>query len=275
MKINSKNKHEAIRIVPLHLIKENISLADIKKKTGDEALFRNAGIAPQSVPKLIYNGGKLIENVDVFTVFWGSNWAKQASYKTLAQNINNFFSSILTSSLIDQLSEYNTTSPKYTIGHGTLKGTKTITVKAPASGKSVDDSTIQAILKSWISSKTVPPVTPNRLYFIFTDINVKVIMGGSSSCTSFCGYHSNIGSAYYAVMPFPSCNGCLGGLSALDALTATSSHELCEAITDPVPGSGWYDQLNGEIGDICAWQFKQLAGYNVQLEWSNKAGKCV
>src|SRR5207302_9519594 len=34
---------------------------------------------------------------------------------------------------------------------------------------------------------------------------------------------------------------------------STTSHELCEAITDPVPGEGWYDDTNGEIGDICAW----------------------
>ena len=80
---------------------------------------------------------------------------------------------------------------------------------------------------------------------------------------------------FYAAMPYPSCNGCLGGMSDFDALTGTSSHELCEAITDAVPGSGWYDNTHGEIGDICAWQFKQVGGYTVQLEWSNKAQACV
>jgi hypothetical protein len=40
-------------------------------------------------------------------------------------------------------------------------------------------------------------------------------------------------------------------------------------------GSGWYDQVNGEIGDICAWHFKKVAGYKVQLEWSNAQNKCV
>ena len=58
-------------------------------------------------------------------------------------------------------------------------------------------------------------------------------------------------------------------------MTAISSHELCEAITDPVPGTGWYDDTNGEIGDICAWNFKTVAGYTVKLEWSNQQGKCV
>lgn len=100
-------------------------------------------------------------------------------------------------------------------------------------------------------------------------------MGGSRSCQSYCGYHSNVDSIYYAVMPYPGCSGCLGGLTVLDALTATSSHELSEAITDPVPGTGWYDDTQGEIGDICAWQFKQVDGYTVQLEWSNEQNQCV
>ena len=76
-------------------------------------------------------------------------------------------------------------------------------------------------------------------------------------------------------MPYPDCSGCVGSLSAIDALTSTSSHELCEAITDPVPGQGWYDDQNGEIGDICAWQTKKLGAYTVQLEWSNNAGACI
>jgi hypothetical protein len=80
---------------------------------------------------------------------------------------------------------------------------------------------------------------------------------------------------YYAVMPYPGCHGCTGTLAVFDALTATSSHELCEAITDAVPGQGWYDDVHGEIGDICAWKTKKLGAYTVQLEWSNKAKNCV
>src|SRR5947209_20620132 len=68
-------------------------------------------------------------------------------------------------------------------------------------------------------------------------------------------------------MPYPDCAGCIGGLAAFDALTTTSSHELCEAITDPIPGQGWYDDANGEIGDICAWKTTQLGG-----TWSSWSG---
>jgi predicted dehydrogenase len=37
-----------------------------------------------------------------------------------------------------------------------------------------------------------------------------------------------------------------------------------------------FDRLqNGEVGDICAWQTKKVGPYTVQLEWSNKTGRCV
>ena len=71
------------------------------------------------------------------------------------------------------------------------------------------------------------------------------------------------------------CAGCLAGLSPFEALTSGCSHELAEAITDPVPGTGWYDDANGEIGDVCAWENKRLGDYLVQRLWSNRAGVCV
>ena len=100
-------------------------------------------------------------------------------------------------------------------------------------------------------------------------------LGGASSCVNFCGYHNDDGGLYYAVMPYPDCDGCTGGLGLFESLTTTASHELCEAITDPVPGEGWYDDRNGEIADICAWQTRKLGGYTVQLEWSNREETCL
>jgi hypothetical protein len=106
-----------------------------------------------------------------------------------------------------------------------------------------------------------------------------VQLGSDVSCQTFCGYHDAFPlsghSVMYAVLPYPDCAGCLGTNDAFNALTGTASHEISEAITDPIPGSGWYDDANGEIGDICAWQFRQDGGYSVQLEWSNKSSSCI
>jgi hypothetical protein len=140
----------------------------------------------------------------------------------------------------------------------------------------VQDSVIQQLLQQEIAAKNLPAPGPNSLYFVFLPAGVQVVQGGAASCQDFCGYHDATSDGiFYAVMPYPGCSGCTGGLTVADALTSTSSHELCEAITDAVPGQGWYDDNNGEIGDICAWKTRVLGGYTIQQEWSNKAGACV
>ena len=230
------------------------------------------GVGVPATANLTYRGGPLLSNAQVFTAFWGTAW-QQSPQSNSIQQLNGFFDYILTSSLIDQLAEYST--PTQTIGHGSRIATATVTTSDP--GQSVTDAAIQNMLQNEIANNAAfPQPTSNTLYFVYLPPGVVVVQGGTSSCQSFCGYHDAInGQIYYGVMPYPDCAGCLGGLAAFDALTTTTSHELCEAITDPVPGQGWYDDTNGEIGDICAWRTKQVGNYTVQQEWSNKAGSCI
>jgi hypothetical protein len=242
-------EHEPIRVVPLAQLQVQ------------EAVTAN----------VTYRGGALIEAAKVFAIYWGQSWANDADAGDLSAAMDQFFTDILVSSLMDQLSEYSVSDK--TIGHGSFIGSQVITVDTPT--RSVTDSRIQTALQNWISSGTAPQNDKDTIYFVFLEPGIVSVMGGSRSCQSYCGYHNNVDGIYYAVMPYPGCDGCLGGLAVLDALTATSSHELCEAITDPVPGTGWYDDTQGEIGDICAWQFKQIDGYAVQLEWSNEQNRCV
>jgi hypothetical protein len=245
-------RNDPVRIVPLHL---------------------PAGLAPAAAPpKLTYRDGPLISAVEVFTIFWGTAW-NDPRQVALIPRINAFFDFILASPLIDQLTEYEV--PKYPISHGRRIGTATITT--PVLRTSLSDTTVQTMLRQQTDAgQPVPKPTVNTLYFIYVQQGVRVVMGGSASCQSFCGYHNAIGhEIFYAVMPYPSCSGCVGTLAAFDALTSTSSHELCEAITDPIPGEGWYDDANGEIGDICAWQTRQVGNYTVQLEWSNESNRCI
>ena len=146
-------------------------------------------------------------------------------------------------------------------------------------GTVVQDSDIQKLISDNILAGNLPAPDEETLYACFFPSGVTIQLGQDASCSTFCGYHNNFtlsgSNVFYAVLPYPDCAGCLGGLSAMDALTSVTSHEVCEAITDPIPGSGWYDDANGEIGDICAWQTRQDNGYIVQLEWSNKANSCI
>ncbi len=227
--------------------------------------------APVAAAQLTYRNGPLLANAKVFTIFWGSAW-QQSGQSGLIDQLNSFFNYILSSPLIDQLGEYSV--PGYQIGYGSFIGS--LTVDSPDVQSSVDDSDIQNMLQQQISDSTIPQPDANTLYFVFFPSGVTVTQSGSASCQQFCGYHDNIsGNIFYAVMPFPDCSGCLGGMATFDSLTVTASHELCEAITDPIPGEGWYDDNNGEIGDICAWNTKVIGQYTVQQEWSNNANACV
>ncbi len=219
--------------------------------------------------QLAYRDGPLLGAVEVFTVFWGAVWNDALS--DLTAQLNGFFDFILTSALIDQLAEYSV--PATTIEHGRRIGEAVVSDDPPTQ---LTDDDVRNALHSWLSEDPrFPQPSPNILYFLFLPPDVAIAMNGGRSCQTFCGYHDAIGNGiFYAVLPYPGCAGCSGGLSIFDALTVTSSHELAEAITDPVPGTGWYDDANGEIGDLCAWQTKALDGYTVQLEWSNTAGRC-
>jgi hypothetical protein len=246
---------DAIRIVPLYLPAEVTELA----------------VAPAG-PQLTYRGGPLLTQVQVFTTFWGQAWEEPAQSSVL-ESINAFFADILTSELIDQLSEYDIAGQD--IGHGQLVGSAT--VPDVPFGASMSDGALRQRLQQLIATDgRFPQPTSNTLYFVYLPPGVVLVSGGDRSCQAFCGYHDHIDAQiFYAAMPYPGCAGCIGGLQPLDALTSTSSHELCEAITDAVPGQGWYDDTHGEIGDICAWQTKQIGDWTVQLEWSNAKNACV
>jgi hypothetical protein len=144
--------------------------------------------APAVAPQLTYRNGPLITNAEVFTIFWGPGW-EQTPANNLVSQINDFFSYILTSPLIDQLAEYSVSGQ--TIGYGSFTGT--VSISTPALSASVSDAAIQHMLQQLIATNTsVPQPSPNTLYFIYVQPGTMVIQGGSASCQSFCGYHNDI-----------------------------------------------------------------------------------
>jgi hypothetical protein len=195
-------------------------------------------------PQLTYRGGPLLANVEVTTIYWGSAWANDP----IQSQLDGFFDFIVGSSLIDQLAEYSINN--FNIGHGSHVQTFVLSQDPPST---VDDVDIAAFVQNLISNGTLPPQNANSLYFVFTPAGVTVTLQGSASCVDFCGYHNSdpTGTLFYAVVPYPNCSGCQFAGTLFDSATVIASHEFCESITDPIPGSGWYDDANGEIGDIC------------------------
>src|SRR5579872_3930694 len=118
---------DVIRVVPLYL--------------PEDLTTPIAGVPAAPSPQLIYRGGPLLTAVEVFTVFWGAAW-QQAPQSALMGSINAFFDFVLTSPLLDQLTEYSVNSQP--IGHGRRTGTAVVT--SPAPRQAVSDAGIQRLL---------------------------------------------------------------------------------------------------------------------------------
>jgi Viral BACON domain len=226
---------------------------------------------------LKYHGGHLLTAVEIYTIFWGSDWEK--GYSNVIKDVNKFFDYILHSPLIDLLKEYSVGNR--VIGSGKRIGSKTITSSEPGQmvaggSREIDDTKIQQALQGWIANGTIPQPNENTLFFVYLPPDVTAVLNGDRSCKDFCGYHEVINKTiFYAVVPFINCEDCKFG-QIIDSLTKTSSHELCEAITDPAL-DGWHEEScdTYEIGDICNHVVQQLNGYTIQAEWSNKANACL
>ncbi len=253
-----------------------------------------------TVPKLSYNKGHVISNVKVVPVFWGPNLFTEAKLR-----IGPFYDALVVSPFFDFLNEYATTTPggtQQTIGPGTSVAPVTIT---PINQNTLlNELDLQTEVAAQIGAGGLPQPDSNTIYMLHFPAGIGLMNGkGSYDCSvpngSFCGYHSNgkVGAQVFrfAAMPDVSqglcATGCLAPTgSVFDNLTATSSHELVEAITDPDDGTGWYDKqpqdavsYHQEIGDICSYVYDDtmtipgLDGgtFIVQREWSNLYSGCI
>jgi hypothetical protein len=237
-----------------------------------------------SKPHLTYYGGPVLGNVKVQIVYW-SDASKVFGQGQLEQ----YYSDITNSAYFDWLNEYNT--PTQQVGRGSFIGSATAT---GAKIGSVTDANLQTQLTSMLKSGALNQSDPaNTIYMIHFPPGMSISQGGSSSCSQFCAYHGTFTysghDVFYGVIPDQGADGCESGCGSGDHLqntTSTASHELIEAVTDAAvglattngPPLAWYDNANGEIGDICVTgsSYTSVVGnWTVQNEWSNKAGKCI
>lgn len=257
---------------------------------------------------LSYFGGPIISNVQVVQVLYGSGSYNAQVAGTSSPSMGQFYSDITSSGLITLLQQYNTNISGGTgqvFGNGSFGGLFQIVPSATNNGSTISDTQIQSELLAQITAGHLPaPVldslgNPNTLYMIFFPPGKTITQGGSSSCVGggFCAYHGTTSNLFsgkhvlYGVMPdMQAGSGCAtgcGSSSVFGNYTSVTSHELTEAMTDADVGIAttfaaplaWYDQTNGEIGDICnAQQGSYVANgttYTIQLEFSNSANNCV
>jgi len=273
----------------------------------------NAGPVNFAAPAgahLTYFGGPIISNVQVIQVLYGSGSYNSQIAGTTSPTMGNFFGDITgaNSGLMTLLQQYNTNISGGTgqvFGNGTFAGLFQIVPSAGNNGSTITDTQIQSELLAQINAGHLPGPTndalgnPNTIYMIYFPPGKTISQGGSNSCQAggFCAYHGTTSSTLntkhvlYGVLPdMQAGSGCSTGCGTSTVFgnyTSVTSHELVEALTDADVGIAttfaaplaWYDQTNGEIGDICNGQQGSYVAngttYTIQLEFSNSANNCV
>jgi len=138
----------------------------------------------------------------------------------------------------------------------------------------ISDSGVQSYLTGLFNAGKTTAMT-NTVYGVYLPQGTVSTLSQYRSCTSYCGYHSsytyNGKTILYAVFPYNDCSGCsLSGKTVVDMETIVTSHEIREAVTDPV--NAWWESSSGyEADDKCAWHnlYRQTGGAWVQPEYSN------
>jgi hypothetical protein len=222
------------------------------------------------VPTVTYHGGPLLQHVEVQGVYLGSDWYYNSANYQMTGRLDAYLRYMVNSPYMDML-----TNAGYAVYRGSASQGR-IPLYNINKAYYLDDSTIQQDLLSLIRAGSLQRNDANRLYVVFVEPGVAVRAGGATSIRDFLGYHSSAYGFAYAVIPYQAgFNAHDTRVSTFDSITEVVSHELAEAVTDPMTNGrkGWFDDAygrahggEGEIGDIVVGQIVRLNGYVVQKE---------
>jgi hypothetical protein len=261
---------------------------------------RAGGQAAAPLP-MVYHGGQVENNPQVYLSLWGSDWNGSA-YQSSISYLQGFFGNVGGSPWLGVTSQYCSGSipapgvacvgnsySRINNPAGQLRATWVDnspvsygTPLAACGGFSTGDCDVTAAAVR--AANHFGPLPRGAMVMVFTP-------SGRSQpgfvANGWCAYHwaSNSGVAFGYVPYMPDAGGSCGRNSVnaggvFDGFSIVGGHEYAEAVTDPYPDSGWIDQSGAENGDKCAWTFGlaniSLGGrpYAVQPTWSNATNSC-
>jgi hypothetical protein len=254
--------------------------------------------APLAGGDLKYFGGRVISNVKVVEVAWGSG--VDSNYLTQLQG---FYTAIVKSPFVDWMTEYDTVGltgfadfqpgSNQHIGRGSFVASVVITPTNKSTA--LTDADIQTELAAQLASAALPaPAVDSNgnvdsIYMIDFPPGTSITLVNIQSCSSFGAYHFTMTyqgkSVPYGV--HPNCG------YSFNTSTLIHSHELAEAMTDMEVGLVETNTTNknarplawttlaqtawqsSESGDLCEGTSDTVAGFTVQKIWSNYAQACV
>lgn len=229
-----------------------------------------------------YHNGHLITNAKIVNMLWSVDWNSHAQNLTEA-TIDAATESIINSGYISGLSQYGARGVSFGGSWQALHNR----INCPQRNPPATVNTVELdayIYCNWVNTSAgFPSPDANTIYALYVPQGTGI--AGNSACTNYLGYHSYLpfptsgGFAYFIVLP-------MRCIPTVASLTDVLSHEIAEAMTDPVVGAGWYEGggiegffgNDNEVADICDSDSVPpytLNWVTVNAYWSNKDGSCT
>jgi hypothetical protein len=222
---------------------------------------RVEALEDRQVPTVSFFGGNLLPQVQAQALYLGNEFSS-APANTETATLDAFLKDVTGGPYMQALARAG-----YHVGPGSAVAGAVDNTSLTA-GSTISDAFIRARLQADVSSGLLRAANANTLYVVYVEPDVAVNLGLGQGTTQqgILGYHTafvgaNGAPVRYAVVVSP--GGAAGNsvlpeaTTALDQLTAVTSHELAEAVTDPDVNSnvnngrlGWFDPQRGEIGDV-------------------------
>ncbi|HEY9179568.1 MAG TPA: hypothetical protein VIO32_02550 [Candidatus Baltobacteraceae bacterium] len=234
-----------------------------------------------------YHGGHVLPNAQMHEVFINTSYATVGTPQTFQANFSN-------STFVHVLDQYagSTANNRYPVS-STLYSASLAAYSNVISQNQLFTVLHAAALSSHLTGY-------GHMYNLFLAPNLDTCFDLSAQCYSpdnastfvFCAYHgsitfSDIGHVIFSIIPYQHTAGCGDDFSGLtlpnavpiDDTATTLSHEESEAISDPDPGNGYYNNTFGlEIADTCsAYRAKETLNghtYLIQPEYANSTHGC-
>jgi hypothetical protein len=279
-------------------------------REGVEARRLAAPSAP--TPLLYHANGQVMPKVEIYTIFWAPSRLQNGAATSIPALYQAVQMRVLKDYIGHGLGNNNTQyyqtingATTYIQNTGRFAGSFYDTSPYPASGCTDSATPGNCLTDTQIRTEIQKVMNLNKwtggidkIFFLFTSSGEGSCFDNSSSCayTAYCAYHGFIKSAnpiIYANIPYGNPSVCqIPGTPApndtiADTAATAVSHELTEAITDPLLNA-WFTAQGEEIGDICAYQYgantwdgnkaNQMWNgnfYELQQEYDNHTNACV
>ena len=244
-----------------------------------------------------YAGGPVIYRPNVRMILWSG----ATPLSPLTEALPSFYRSLLRSNYFDRLKPYQLGSASY--GGGSVLKTKVIRPTSSAKSEMTEDE-FQMELVRQIDAGALPKPKANEIWSIHIPVGLDVTLAGERVgggvdtfhvCKDYLAEHNGFRLKDKHKTPviyllIPECLGKGGKAPDLDFFTDSASHELIEAMTDPLPITepAWvgpdavgYVHFPDEISDYCAdgnsdgTLTTPLHTYAVQGYWDIEKNECA